>query len=419
MYKQRQMTKKNKVSESTLKYSILDIKLIDIAYLLAFASFFIPSSYAVKYPIYASWKFIVCSVSIVSISHYLLRRKISVRWIVLTVGIISYYLTSKIIMHSDGRLALALYNTLSVCGFITMLEMRLAEDFRKTLILFIIAGVLMCSINYISFILYKDIPGGMRSNDITKYKDALGAGKWFFFKHDNGTVFFYLPVLSCLWYYLCEFNKGKITTIIFSLATLYMYWSLWSVTAMIVTTIAVVFFVLIYILKGEKPFISIDYSLALIVAIGMSVLIVFMVTAGSEIIRRISIATVKSITFSGRQRIWEKSLEQIYAHPLLGVGYEHDMTSISKIYLNHCHNIILQMIYTGGIFTAALIIGGLFLCETKREGYHKHKTKGQMCLVASAFLIILASTIDWYLYIPIPFAVFLIYHFSYLSDKQI
>lgn len=324
-------------------------------------------------------------------------------------GIVMYYLVTRLIMHSDGSYASAMLGVARVGGFITLLEYGFIRDRERVLLTFLIAGTIMCAMHYATYLMYQHVPGGMRGADPSIYTESIDKSMWFFFKHDNGSAFFFLPVMTGFWYYYFTYKRGLPAVVVFSAATLFMYWSLWTVTAMIALTVGVIAFIYIY-MGGGGPLQSLTFKLALIIGIAFCLFVIFISTG--DIADWLGEVFEKSEGLSGRGRIWERSINCIKESPWFGSGYENDMTTALRIGKNHCHNIVLQIPYTGGIITTVLLLIGHLLCDLPKETRRMKKTKGQLCLLVSIVVFFVMAANDWYLYVPMPMLLFILYHYS-------
>ena len=385
------------------------ITVSDVLLLIGFASYYMPERYAVSNRVLMAWRIIVCIVSVVSLFCFAVRAKITLRWTLINASLWLYYLVSTIVNQSDGRMDLGLFYVVCVGGFVTLWEYVLATDFERGLRAFLIASIIMCSVHYATFLIYRDIPGGMRGIYAGAAREALERGTWFFFKHDNGSAFYFLPALTGLWYYVYSYGRMKRTTVLFSVLTLYMYWYQWSVAAMVVFTAGIGCYILIS-LEDKFGFLRwLRYRRALFLGTTICGLVVVLVCGGFEIPALVGTLS-KSASLAARDRIWTYALRYIGESPIFGVGFEQDSTSILKMGYNHCHNMFLQLLYTGGIASLALMMMGLLRFGTKAS---KQFTKAQNVASISILLFFILASFDWYLYIPIPFTLF------YLNSAEI
>jgi len=404
--------------DERLSWANKKIDFKEMLYTIAFCFFFAPEPYAVKKPVLLAWRMMICIVSMVAIISYLRRKRMSGHWVSLTLFVLFYYLLSSFVNKSDTNWILVLFYSVDVIGFITVLDYCLYYDFERSLRAFIAAGIIMCGVHYVTFLLYRDVPFGMRNAELSAVKYRLEDGIWFFLKHDNGSVFYFIPVLSALWYYVCEYRRLHRTALICSALTLYMYWSQWSVAAMILSTVLICLYLYIYYSKEQVVIPIPSFRMSVLIGFAVCGLLVYGVINPNRFIYWFSSTVNRDVTFSGRSIIWPRAIEAIRTSPVFGLGCESDALTILRIGINHTHNMILQVLYTGGIVTMIPLLFGLLHCEVQTSTKSKFLSKGQMCLSLSALFIIILSSVDWYLYLPVQFASFIIYRNSRLRMSE-
>ena len=373
-----------------------------ICMVFGFALFFCPASYAVPSSLYAAWRIAVIAATAISVLLVLTKNRLRLRWFAILLGSLSYYFLSAAFGLGNENFFNALYNASRLIGIASKMQYGQEKDNRSTIFCFIAAGVAMCCINFIVFLEYHDIKGGMRHGYIPYGKTYQGGQNWFFFSHDNGTLFYYLPVMACLWYFGFKYSRKAITfAILFSAATVAMFAFLWSAAAMVVTGVFLI--AMIACLKGGgKSFITrFSYQAAVALGLGFCLFVVFLNVTGS--FDYIAALFGKSSSVNSRADIWCSSFSWFLRSPVFGVGYEDDIMSVLRIGINHCHNIIVQLPYTGGLVTAMSFAVFVWACRSKG------------CVPACAApllaylpLIFVAWTFDFYLYMAITVVPFLL-----------
>ena len=384
---------------------------INLLYIVSFASFFMPANYAVPSSVLSVWEYTVCLVSIVAIVLYLRSDKIRLRWVLTTIGACTYYIVSTVLSGSDGSMQSAVFCTARVVGFTTLLEHGLAHNREATIRNFIIGGSIICFIHYITFLQYRHLPGGMRNGDLTRIIEGADTVMWFFLKHDNASAFCFLPVLTAYWYRACEYGEGYRSAIVFSIATLYMYWWLWSVTAMLTLTVYVL--ICFYLYHKDDNSVLIRYKH--IVTAGLILCALVVILSTTDLAETVSSYFGKRAVFGGRKDLWERSLKYINGHVGFGAGYESDLSAVVSIGKNHCHNLILQLLYTGGLFSFVPIVASYYLYDSEESTAAIHYSRAQMCLIASVFAYFLLAAFDWYFHISVQ--VFAIILFAYSGSQ--
>jgi len=370
-------------------------------------SYFIPEDYAVPEFIFILWRCSAVFTSLIYITLYIFSKYKTTRWLIFTFSVFTYCFLSTIINESGGSLVRAAFYFIINIGFLSLIEYELSINKRRLIRSFIIAGIIMCSAHYITFIIYRHTFGGMRAG-VNRYDSPDAVGSWFLLKHDNGSIFYFLPVLAAIWYYYFKYRISVFIPLITTLATLYMYLYLFSVTALFVIlgfTVSVLF-IKYKIFNGMIYRISYLNSLA--IGVGICSIIVFLATllSGSSIAIRLSLWSAsnfnKAINF-GRGLIWNRSISYIINHPFIGMGFEKANIITSHLGINHCHNILIDLIYTGGIIAVTTYLLYIILCNNKNTGAAANYN---IIVYISIILFFIASTFDWYIYIPIPLIIF-------------
>ena len=380
---------------------------------ICFATYFLPAAYALETSLYNVWRVAICVVSCIVIILYLAKCTIHIRWILLILFLLMYYLISTILNSAGGGLTGIAFSILKVSGFITLLEYGLTINREMCIKSFLFAGILLCAVHYATFLEYRDYSRGMRQNAFNTYGE-ISSQHWFFFTHDNGSVFYFLPVLSGVWYYACEKNRGYWFAGLLSALALYMYWSLWTVTAMVAMTFAVALFVVICKTDCIRIRSWLSYRKALL--IGVAFCVIILVFYSNDLFAIVANALGKSTDF-GRGRIWSRAISYFLKSPIIGVGLENDTTIALKLGINHCHNILIQVLYTGGILSAVLL--GLGLLKYGKAGKNSRGfiSKPQAILCVAIIALFISATFDWYLYMPIQFFPFVLYAYSEQPDE--
>lgn len=375
----------------------------------AFALFFSPKSYAVGTNVFRVWRVAEAIVSLVAIILYIARERISLRWVLFVLFLGTYYLLSTFLMRSDGKIRTAGFYALSIAGFVTLLEYGLRRDRDACLDAVLLAGLIMCSVHYATYLRYRRLPLGMRSSTFDLVGE-LTRHPWFFFTHDNGSVFYFLPMIGGLWYRAIEREKDILIAIVFSVATLYMYWNLNTVTAKLVTTFFVACIVILYRYGTTALTRKLSYRLALLIGLGFCIAVICF--NSNDFFVQVARRLGKSSDM-GRGRIWQRALPIIWESPVFGVGFESDATTSFKLGINHCHNLVVQILYTGGIVSFVCFITSLVRYNVPLQYRNQPITTSQAVLLLNIILFFVCATFDWYLYMPIQFLPFLLFSYSF------
>ena len=338
----------------------------------AFLTFFIPQSYAVPAIIYKLWRYLRFFVSISAFGLYLLRY--SDRWPFRVIFVSLFYVwlfAIEPIITSYGQFSKM--NMIACIGFIFLLEYSFKRLHKEVVVRsFIYAGLLASIMHFLSFILYADVEGGMRHGEILKTGRGIIVTRqnWYFLTYDNYSIVYFLPVASLLLCYAHYYKKrayilywGYVGFILF------MYISKTAVTAM-VAMLLFVFIALYYIIRYFKKIfkkmkLKINYFTAILS--GVIITIIAISVTGGDLAETIGTYFGKSASFSGRDKIWAKSLKLIAESPLIGYGKEPELVVLRKIGQTHCHNIILELLYEGGIIGFVLFGIMIYLFRPKQK----------------------------------------------------
>jgi len=144
---------------------------------------------------------------------------------------------------------------------------------------------------------------------------------------------------------------------------------------------------LFYKLKATKKRIWVWVLLAVV----FNVFVLFLYRPGTITFLDSFITNVlhRSTDFSGRTTIWNKAIESIIEHPIIGIGYK-----ISAPNMMHAHNMYLEILMEYGIIGLALFAGFNYLyiseIDKKRDDFMK------IIFVALIFSMFISFIIDYY-----------------------
>ncbi len=363
--------------------------------LVSFILFFFPYEYAVGRMVYLLWKGLLCLASLgYTVAVLASPRRISSCWVLFLLFYVDYYLISGLISQTDVNYVNLAFRFVEGVGFASLCEFALQRNAKEAAWAFAGAALIMCAIHFGSYLMFKDITGGMRHGYI-EFTGKTTKQNWYFLTYDNASIFYFLPLVGVLWFLAFGGSrKAKILSVVVTVLVLYMFFERKSATAMATMAVFVVGVVLALIDARTGAF-SRSYvgkhlfSLPWAVIFGFLATIAVLFVAGNQDFSAISALFSKSISFSGRDRIWGLSLDWIAQSPLLGYGIEDSVTSVEKIAQTHCHNIFLQLLYTGGLVSLALFAAALFSCSKvgKRlmgNGSAAQRGAGNECRAAMA-----------------------------------
>ncbi len=142
-----------------------------------------------------------------------------------------------------------------------------------------------------------------------------------------------------------------------------------------------------------KHFPAVLCRLAILAYIFFTAIIVF--PSNTAPVEPILKAVGKSPTISGRTIVWAKSSKSIRETRLLGNGFEPTEVTVSKIGYSKTHNLVLQLLYTGGIAMLAVFIA-IFLAIILAVEFSTDAT-AKKCLLFGLAVFLWISAMDFYL----------------------
>lgn len=400
------------------KLAIKPIKknfLIELFLTVCFFSFYIPNEQSVTHSIYAGWR-MFCLLSIFLVfCVYLFKciNRISLKYIILSLFFGYTYAGTAFFVPSGN---VSSFSLIYVVGYITLLEVSFnLYSKRQVLRSYLIAGISATLLYFATFIIYFNVDGGMHSSLRVKtgYGFVTTHQNWYIFTYDNASIFLFLPVAAALIYYCYNYNKKLYPVFIgYSSIILGMYISKMAATAM-VTYVFFTFLLFYYYKKlneNKKIRFKMTYVNSIIIIIVIYIFILSFV--GSDICYYIAGLLGKDGTFTGRDVIWRRSLYYIKENIIFGNGMESEGIRYLKIMMGQCHNILLEIMYDGGLVSLALYSFAVYLFRPKKDS-----SFSAYIFSTCLFCYYLASGFDAKLGFPYPIAIF--YFSYYLKDKSV
>lgn len=332
----------------------------------------------------------------------------------LTLFFVSLNVVSSLMVSSDGAPSEIIFDTAKQVGFCALAIYGLGRYPRDCIAAFVVAGLVACSLNYVTYIVYYDVPGGMQAGTINSFGRQT-AQHWFYFGSDNASLEYSLPVAAALIYYTITYNtKWIIPTVIFSVVTLQMYIRLDSVNATITFVfIAICALYALYKMKTESK-LSINRNSVIVVAIGFNLLVILVFNTES-MAAYIEQLFGKSSSFLARTDIWDNAIFYFQESPLFGQGVSNDITDILRLTYNHAHNVILQILYQGGLLALFLFIVVMYICMRNKSCNHD---LGGFIIACSIGAVFIGGTFEFHFtYVPQFFCLILL-HFINLSGQK-
>ena len=260
-----------------------------------------------------------------------------------------------------------LITTFSLCS-IYIVNLKKNEEFID------IASFYFKLLIYINFVTILIFPNGL-------YLVEGNVNAHYFLGHRNNSVEYILPAL--LFSIMKDFNKkGKysVSTFLLLIASVLSVILTWSANA-----ILVLFFVIAVLFIPLKDRINkclniANFSIAYIVLFFS--IIVFKLQNHFEWL--IVGILHRSLDFTNRVRIWDKTLYWINKSFILGYGFENSEYKELKIYHpNSCHNYLLDFMYMGGIAMVLVLVLIIILTAIKIKKAKDNK----ICKIIEMFIL--------------------------------
>lgn len=401
-------------------YSITKSTIVEFFLSVCFFTFYLPNEDSVSDGIFKLWRY-ACLMTIgLTAMIYLLKGfyRINRRYISL-VSFFLYIYVATAFLTPDGNISK--FTVVYMVGFITLLEISFQIFDRKVVVRsYLRAGLLASFVYFYTFIKYFNVDGGMHSGMRvrTGYGFVTSHQNWYIFTYDNASIFIFLPIVALFMYYCYNYNRKAIIGYTLYIGfILFMYISKTAATAMVAFLLCVILMGYYYYIfcKNEKHsgipkvMIKITYFQVLLFVLMFYIAIISFV--GSDLCYTIAGFFGKDGTFTGRDVIWANAVKYILKYPIFGNGLETEALRYSKIMMGQCHNILLEIIYDGGLIGISLFILALYMFKPKAK-FEFSSYIFCSCLLCYA----IAAGFDAKLGFPYPIA--LLYFMYYLTDKQ-
>ncbi len=241
---------------------------------------------------------------------------------------------------NNGEIIDVITNSIQIFAFSLIIEYLTQKNINLFFKAISIILIVLVVLNYITILIQ---PDGY----------LIGYLKKWLFGTKNNHFSIILPAIICSYIYF-KFIK-KCNSVIFKILLVVSIASV--IFLQSATTLVAMFVLLLYFpLKNIIKKINIK-NFFVIYCIIFFVIIVFQL----QNIFSFFIEDVlnKDVTFTGRTELWNTSLEFIKDKPLLGYGNENQdnrVVKFGKLSYIHCHNMILEILYQGGIILLIVFI---------------------------------------------------------------
>lgn len=305
---------------------------------------------------------------VVAIWAFLIRKKMSL--IAILISIWEAFLLITTIIHQGDvyKAAAAAFSVLSIV---------LLYDVAHDKGLPFLSSQLFCLeiIIYINLITEIFFPDGLyaeRIYFITHYKN------WFLGYYNNHTKYFIPAIMFALLYAKKRKSYFRIIPLIFAISLS----SLLSWSGGVILSLFIMFIVYIFFKKFTQIFNYFTYWL-------MHILFFFVVyILRLQYLFRWLIDNIlgKWRSLESRITFWERTIKLISKSPVWGHGVQSQLVRITEMHLNHgihAHNMLLEILYQGGMIGLGLWIA---IVITAGIGLYRYRNSENSKIIATAFL---------------------------------
>lgn len=384
---------------------------------LAMLAFYLPPKYALPGPVHAVWLAFLYAVSATASAvnaWQLIRNPKSPRLPFLAVFLfLTWSHIGTRLFSPDATWALGRY--LRNVGFVSFLNCCLLSekpgDTRAFLRGYLLTGIVMTAIHYVSFLLLRNTIGGMRAGEqVIREAGRITNQNYYFLTYDNNTVYYFLPVACALFFYTYRYDrKASKLLLAYNAAVFSMYLAKSAIAAMLAMGILWLGeFLFTVSPRKTSGFPLLRYRNACAAGILFEVCVVAL--SGSSLALQFANVFRKRGALVVRAGIWRNSLEYFLARPLTGNGMRPAAETYLRIGQTHCHNLLIEILCVAGITGLLLFLFLLFACRPPKG------RRGMEWLFSLAILAYFAAgSLDWLYENPLPYALF--FFAFYLSGR--
>lgn len=296
---------------------------------------------------------------------------------------IIYIISTKI---NSGDMNTCIINSVNVLSGVLIISW--AMNYTKfCLEAMLIDYKLIIYINFLTMLIYKN---GL-------YK--VNVDPFWLLGHDNTFIWTYIPAI-CISLLLSQMIYGKLISkknimlIIICTISLLIKWTAMGIVGMMIFILFIIYESIDKKLKKSifRKLFSCNF-----------ILYAFMLNIGIVFFRihylfRFLIEDIlhKSVSLSGRDQIWDVILPYIVSKPIIGNGYEFIADRIAKLHVgyftfNHCHNIILNIIYEMGIIGIGVFCLNIIIIFKELSKY-KYNIYSKIISISLAVYILVLIT---------------------------
>lgn len=316
-----------------------------ILYLLALMPFFKPkllSSISVISNIYNIFQILVL---LAFIMYCIKHKSIKISKIIFLIILMQFiYITSTLINKLDC--SSVIINTVQVIILCILIENFYLNDKEK---LYWALSKLLFILIFIDFIYVILHPTGV----------IVGTLHTWFLGAKNNHLTYILPAIFCNYVYYFYIKRSKYMKWIILAFICFISAYILVVVQSMTSLVALVLMILLILFNNKYSILN--YINMKTISIVYLIIFIGVVFLGIQNHFSYFIEEVlnKDLTFTGRVQIWEKSIEYIKMKPLLGNGIETNVFRVFKFgdaSAVHCHNMLLELIYQGGVLLLLIFI---------------------------------------------------------------
>ena len=353
---------------------------------------FVPREYAIGFAAYKAWQVLDCAVSVAATVALFRDGGVKLRWYLFTALFVAMTALSSLVSQSFGDVTSLAYNLVRLTGFVSLLELihcQAGEDASGVVALGM-AGV--CVVQLVSFVVFRDVVGGMQHGVVSLDSGTEITQNYYFYTYDNESIFYIIPTIA---YCLIEGMRRRLWMAVGAMlaaASMASYLYKNAVTAELALGAFLVLLGVSALLCGrgvncrlfnEKTTTIVGLALCALVPAGLL----------SGALGSVAGLFGKSVTFSGREGIWLSALSSILEHPLFGIGVLSNEEATAILGITHCHNILLQLLFSGGIVALALYFAASLRCAS--DGANARSLGARYVSSAAIIVFYIAASMDW------------------------
>lgn len=370
-------------------------------------AYFKPAHYIVGSSINKIWKAYTLLVSIAGIVYFILKKKGKFQkkdssLLLIVLGYIICYLASSLLNFKNCNFFDAVQDTVETIGYVSIASAGILYHTKTYFKGYLLTGLFWTILHLFTILIYQD--GGMRSGRNLSMGKSYSEN-WYLLTHANASYFIIMAVMAVLFFYAYVYNK-KLRTFawLYLLFSIYCFFTQWSVAGLIGFCI----FAILMIFEIWLSRISFDIirpkkkksklKLYLILCLLLDILLTF----GGLLEKMLGFFKQyfnKSHSLEARITIWKKSIALLRSkHFIIGFGWENEDVTILKTTYNHMHNVLLEILYRGGIIALILFVAGLLIAYFHKHPKKYNSTVGYRILTYITIAFFISANFDFYLY---------------------